>query len=155
MDLGSLLIMTGLGLLVVVFLARPLLDRRVAGATADDHQLSALQAERDKILTMLREIDMDQAMGKIGAQDFQLQRAALMAHGAAVLRELDARGVVLAEGAPEPPDLEAAIEAAVAARRGAARMGGPGFCTRCGQPLQPNDRFCARCGAPVPQGAGA
>ena len=155
MDLGSFLIMTGLGLLVVAFLARPLVDRRVADATADDHQLSALQAERDKILTMLREIDMDQAMGKIGAEDFQVQRAALMAHGSVVLRELDARGVVPAEGAPEPSDLEAAIEAAVAARRGAAKTGGPGFCTRCGQPLQPNDRFCARCGAPALQGAGA
>lgn len=155
MDLGSLLIMTGLGLLVVAFLARPLVDRRAAGATADDHHLSALQAERDKILTMLREIDMDQAMGKIGADDFRVQRAALMAHGSAVLRELDARGVGPAVGAPGPAELEQAIEAAVAARRGAAKAGGPGFCTRCGQPLQPNDRFCTRCGAPVLQGAGA
>ncbi len=155
MDLGSFLIMTGLGLLVVAFLARPLLDRRVSGATADDHQLSALQAERDKILTMLREIDMDQAMGKIGADDFQTQRAALMTHGSAVLRELDALGEVPAESTPGSDDLDAAIEAAVAARRGAATTGAASFCTRCGQSLQPHDRFCARCGAPVLQEAGA
>jgi len=155
MDLGSFLIMTGLGLLVVAFLARPLVDKRVSGAKADDHQLSALQAERDKVLTMLREIDMDQAMGKIGADDFQVQRAMLMTHGSAVLRELDALGGVPAQGLPESDDLDAAIEAAVAARRGAATTSGAGFCTRCGQPRQPSDRFCARCGAPVLQEGGA
>jgi hypothetical protein len=155
MDLGSFLIMTGLGLLVVVFLARPLVERRAAGVTAGEHRLSALQAERDKILTMLREIEMDQAMGKIGAEDFQAQRSVLMTRGSGVLRELDALGGLRAAGAAEPVDLDAAIEAAVAARRGAAPQGGVGFCTRCGQPLQPHDRFCARCGAPALQEAGA
>jgi len=155
MDLGSFLIMTGLGLLVVAFLARPLMERRAAGVTADEHLISALQAERDKILTMLREIEMDQAMGKIGAEDFQVQRTAHVNSGSAVLRELDGLGVVPADGPAEPEDLDAAIEAAVAARRRAAPTGDAGFCTRCGQPLQPNDRFCARCGAPVLQEAGA
>jgi hypothetical protein len=155
MDLGSFLIMTGLGLLVVAFLARPLMDRRAAGVTADEHLISALQAERDKILTMLREIEMDQAMGKIGADDFQVQRAVLVSRGSAVLRELDGLGVVPADGPAEPEDLDAAIEAAVAVRRTGSPTGGAGFCTRCGQPLQANDRFCARCGAPVLQEAGA
>lgn len=155
MDLGSFLIMTGLGLLVVAFLARPLVGRRASGVTADEHLLSALQAERDKILTMLREIEMDHAMGKIGAEDFQVQRAVMVTRGSAVLRELDALGGIPADGASEPEDLDAVIEAAVAARRSAAPAAGTGFCTRCGQPLQRNDRFCARCGAPAAQGAGA
>lgn len=149
MDLGSLLIMVGLILLVVAFLARPLAEKRTSAVTAGEHRLSALQAERDKILTMIREIEMDHAMGKIGADDFRAQRAALVARGASVLRELDMQGAAAA-----PDDLDAAIEAAVAARRGRTPPGPKGFCTRCGQPLQRGDRFCPRCGAPAPQEAG-
>lgn len=153
MDLGSILIMTGLALLVVAFLARPLVERRASAVMADEHQLSALQAERDKILTMIREFEMDQAMGKIGVDDFQTQRAALVARGSFVLREIDALAGVPQTAASD--DLDAAIEAAVASRRGSSSPNGAGFCSRCGQPLQRSDRFCARCGAPVLQETGA
>ena len=154
MDLGSILIIIGLTLLVIAFLARPLVERRASLVTSEEHQLSALQAERDKILTMIREIEMDHAMGKIRPEDFQLQRAALVARGSTVLREIDARA-----GAPaaEPPeaDLDVAIEAAIAARRSKPAAGTGAFCTRCGQGLQTDDKFCSRCGAPVPQEAKA
>jgi hypothetical protein len=146
MDLGSLLIMVGLIVLVVAFLARPLVEKRASAVTAGEHQLSALQAERDKVLTMIREIEMDHAMGKIGADDFQMQRATLVARGSSVLREIDRLGAAAATD-----DKDAAIEAAVAARRGRTPPGPKGFCRRCGQPLQRGDRFCARCGAPAPQ----
>ena len=155
MDLGSFLIMTGLALLVVAFLARPLVERRASAVMADDHRLSALQAERDKILTMIREFEMDQAMGKIGVDDFQTQRAALVARGSSVLREIDALAGVPQTVAAASDDLDEVIEAAVASRRGVSSPSGAGFCTRCGQPLQRSDRFCARCGAPVLQESGA
>ena len=152
MDLGSLLIMIGVTVLVVAFLARPLVVRRASAVTAGERQLSALQAERDKILTMIREIEMDHAMGKIDADDFQAQRASLVERGSAVLREIDTLGGAAPAGKVPADDLDAAIEAAVASRRGAAPAG---FCTRCGQALQRGDRFCARCGAPGPQERGA
>jgi hypothetical protein len=152
MDLGSVLIIIGLTLLVVAFLARPLVERRSSLVTSEEHQLSALQAERDKILTMIREIEMDHAMGKIRPEDFQMQRAALVARGSSVLREIDAHtGAPGAE--PSEGDLDTAIEAAIAARRSKPAAGTVGFCTRCAQGLQAGDRFCARCGAPVPQEA--
>jgi zinc-ribbon domain len=150
MDLGSLLIMIGLILAVAAFLARPLVENRAGVVKAGDHRLSALQAERDSILTMIREIEMDHAMGKICAGDFQEQRAALVARGAAVLRELDALGGV---GAPED-DVDAAIEAAVAARRGGTAPKAAGFCAHCGRALRRGDRFCASCGTRVPQEKG-
>jgi len=150
MDLGSLLIMGGLCVAVVAFLARPLMQTRAPAMAPAEQQLSVLQAERDKIVTMLREIEMDHAMGKVGADDFQAQRAALVARGATVLREIDALGV-----AADSADVDAAIEAAVAARRGAGAAGRGEFCTRCGQALRRGDRFCARCGTAVTKGGAA
>ena len=150
MDLGSILIIVGLIVAVVAFLARPLAENRVSAVTAGDHRLSALQAERDKILTMIREIEMDHAMGKIREHDFQEQRAALVARGATALRELDALG-----GAHAAEDVDAAIEAAVAERRGRTAPKAAGFCAHCGRALQRGDRFCASCGTPVPQEKGA
>ena len=73
MDLGSILILIGLTLLVAVFIARPLAERRSSLVTPEEHQLSALQAERDKILAMIREIEMDHAMGKIRPLDFEFR----------------------------------------------------------------------------------
>jgi hypothetical protein len=150
MDLGSILIMIGLMLAVAAFLARPLVENRALVVNAGDHRLSALQAERDSILTMIREIEMDHAMGKIGAKDFQEQRAALVARGAALLRDLDALG-----DASAPDNADSAIEAAVAARRGRTPPQTAGFCAHCGRALQRSDRFCAGCGTPVPQEKGA
>jgi hypothetical protein len=149
MDLGSLLIVIGLILAVVAFLARPLMENRALVVNAGDHRLSALQAERESILTMIREIEMDHAMGKIGADDFQEQRAALVARGAALLRDLDALG-----DASAPDSVDAAIEAAVAARRGRTAPKTAGFCAHCGRALRRGDRFCASCGTPVPQEKG-
>ena len=155
MDLGSILILIGLTLLVVAFIARPLAERSSRLVTPEEHLLSGLQAERDKILAMIREVEMDHAMGKVPDGDFETQRAALVARGSFVLREIDVR-----IGAPASPaaadDLDAAIEAAVASRRAPAAAGSAsGFCTTCGQALQAGDRFCARCGTPVPQEARA
>jgi hypothetical protein len=150
MDFGSLLILIGVIVAVVAFLARPLVENRASLGTAADHRLSALQAEREAVLTMIREIEMDHAMGKIGADDFQAQRADLVVRGSAVLRELDALG-----GETASEDVDAAIEAAVAARRGHAPTKAAGFCAHCGRALQRGDRFCACCGTPVSEEKGA
>ena len=155
MDLGSILILIGLTLLVVAFIARPLAERRSRLVTPEEHRLSGLQAERDKILAMIREVEMDHAMGKIPDGDFETQRAALVARGSSVLREIDAQAGASASPAAAD-DLDAAIEAAVTARRAPAGGGkAAGFCTTCGQAQQAGDRFCSRCGAPAPQEARA
>jgi hypothetical protein len=150
MDFGSILIVIGLTLLVVAFVARPLAEHRARLVTPEEHRLSGLQAERDKILAMIREVEMDHAMGKLPDNEFEVQRAGLVVRGSSVLRELDAQGAAPAD------DLDAAIETAVASRRSpAAARGAAGFCTSCGQARRSGDRFCSRCGAPVPQEAQA
>ena len=150
MDFGSLLILLGLIVVVAAFLAKPLFENRATPVAAGDRRLSALQADREAILTMIREIEMDHAMGKIGADDYQAQRASLVARGSAVLREIDALG-----GAGAPGGMDAAIEAAVAARRSHAPAQSAGFCAHCGRALLRGDRFCASCGTPVREETGA
>lgn len=145
MDAGSLLVGIGLAVAVAAFVARPLREKRALHGTGGDHQVSALRAERDALLTMIRELEMDHAMGKIADGDFLAQRAVLVGRGASVLRQLDEHAA-----APAARDeVEAAIKAAVAARRGRAATPAARFCTHCGRDLQPEDRFCAHCGKPV------
>ena len=150
MDFGSLLILLGLIVAVAAYLAKPLVENRATPVTAGDRRLSALQADREAILTMIREIEMDHAMGKISLDDYQAQRASLVARGSAVLREIATLG-----GTGEPDSVDAAIEAAVAERRGRAPEKPVGFCAHCGRALQRGDRFCASCGTPVREETGA
>lgn len=150
MDVGSILVILALAIVTVVFIGRPLFERRGALATREDRKLSALQAERDRILAAIEELEMDFAMGKVLEQDFRTRRAAMVNEGARVLRSIDA---VVGDGGGErkASDLDAEIEAAVARVRGKRGAESLRRCQSCGAEVYPDDRFCVRCGAPVSQ----
>ncbi len=136
--IGSLFLIAGLALVVILFITRPLLRHTPVDQEGDnaeitlDHQRSALMAERDRVITSLQELDFDNTLGKVPVEEYQEQRVALLKTGADTLRRLD----VLGRGAAVPPvgappesqaedtqpavvdaTVEARIEAAVAARR--------------------------------------
>lgn len=175
MDLGSIFLILGLLVLVGMFIARPLVERKAAGLSQEDHEYSGLMAERDRILIALQELDFDFALGKIPEGDYPPQREDLLQHGAEVLRKLDTFRPEAANA-----DIEARLEAAIAARRADAAPVQPapngsgrslphspddaleaiiasrrrersekagGFCPKCGRPVQKSDYFCPRCGA--------
>lgn len=123
MDIGSLLLILALLLLVGMFIARPLVNRESAVRSPEsdqvDHELSSLLAERDRILTALQELDFDHALGKIPEEDYPVQRALLVQQGAEVYRQLDRLEITEAGD-----DMEARIEAAIAARRRLTAMPG-------------------------------
>ena len=153
MDLGT--IFFGLALIVIVafLVARPLIERRGPREKAAD-PASHLAAERETLLAALRDLDFDHATGKINTEDYTAQRAQLVAQGVNVLKNMDR---LRAGGRPAgataelqtPVDLEAQIEARVAARRRgqSAKPASAGFCPQCGSPFQADDRFCHKCGA--------
>ena len=179
MDIGSLLL--GLALLVVIafVVARPLIER----PNVTDEPLrpvDLLLANRERVLTQLRDLDFDRTMSKINEVDYAAQRAQLVAEGVAILKQLDALGLPSgqaagepadaieaavaqvrarrAAAAPAPADLEAEIEAGVAAAAAARRASKPNgaekvVCPQCGAEAVPGDRFCARCGTPLPAAA--
>lgn len=146
MDLGSLLVILALGLVAAAFIAQPLIGSRGLGVTKEERRLSELQAERDRVLTTLQDLDMDHAMGKVLQEDFQAQRGALVSHGAEVLRAIDELRGTFGEVIPET-DLEVEIETAVARlRRGEDQASGR-YCSSCGREVIAADRFCIHCGA--------
>ncbi|HLE26923.1 MAG TPA: zinc ribbon domain-containing protein [Anaerolineales bacterium] len=162
MDFGSILLGLALLLLAGFIVARPLIDGErphEAEATPAD----SLLAERDNLLTALRDLDFDHATGKIADEDYTPQRAQLVARGVSVLKELEALG---AEGRIAAED---EIEQAVAARRRAGKDAADGTergvetekaarqglkpittsdlkCPSCGALALPEDKFCAKCG---------
>ena len=89
MDIGSILIILAITIVTVAFISKPLVEKRGYVVTDSDRRVSTLQAQRDQILTVLQELEMDHAMGKVEGEDYQSQRAAMVSRGAAVLKELD------------------------------------------------------------------
>jgi hypothetical protein len=173
MEIGSLFLLLALVIPVALYIARPLLDEQAAVETpAEDlqeHELSALLAERDRILTALEELDFDNALGKIPEGDYEPTRERLLVQGAEVLRMIDSiepsksdpvmeqrievaiaeRRAALASIDAPPPlvvDADDEVELQLAARRRAREGKSAGFCPKCGRPVQEADRFCPNCG---------
>jgi hypothetical protein len=121
MDIGSLFILLALLVLVGIFISRPLLERKDIKITSEDikeeHDHSALLAERDRTLDALEELDFDYAVGKIPEEDYPAQRSALIQRGAYILKELDRY-----EGTSPQEQAETRLETAIAARRIAVRQ---------------------------------
>jgi hypothetical protein len=151
MDIGSILIGLALAIAVAAYIIRPLVVGGGEKVTEIDHRLSELQAERDRVLSRIQELDMDFAMGKVLEQDYRGQRDELMLYGAEVLKELDA--MVGLEASPvEPVSVEDEIESAVARIRRAGGSQGSGFCPACGEAVLIGDRFCTHCGTSLKTG---
>jgi hypothetical protein len=145
--------------LIILFVTRPLFERRRARTLGSSHELSSLMAERERLLTALQELDFDQTLGKIPTEDYPAQRAALLQKGVEVLRQLDALTPGSARQAggkanrldstPEPtaPPSDDDLEDLLAKRRNARKDKTAGFCPKCGKPVLQSDVFCPSCGS--------
>ena len=152
-------------ILVAIYLYAPFMEQRARRVTEEEHELSTLLAERDRVINSLQELDFDYKLGKIPEEDYSSQRTSLLQKGADILRQIDTI-------APQPVsvhDADARIEKAIAARRADASVVRPelsddevesmiaarhkshkekssGFCPKCGKPVMISDRFCPSCG---------
>ncbi len=167
MELTAIFFSLAVLILVAMYLYAPFMERRARHVTEEEHQLSSLMAERDRVINSLQELDFDFRLGKVPEEDYPEQRAGLVQKGADILRRIDAL-------APDSPpgnngqDTEERLEKAIAARRADAavkaevsdddlealissrRKGqgskAAGFCPRCGKPVMVTDHFCPACG---------
>jgi hypothetical protein len=165
MELTAIFFSLAVLIIVAIYLYAPFMERRARRVTEEEHELSALMAERDRIINSLQELDFDFKLGKIPEDDYPTQRASLLQRGAEILKKIDSL-------APQPvstQDTEARLEKAIAARRAdGAVVAAPvtdddleamisarrkshtkksaGFCPKCGKPVMVNDRFCPSCG---------
>ncbi len=162
MELGSVFLILALFLFVAHIVSRPLLasDRASPALELDreNHELSSLLAERDRILRALQELDIDFNMGKIPKEIYSSQRSFLVATGAEVLQKLESlqtepeRKNAISElrdkNIPETfPDDD--LEVMLANRRRIRQEKSAGFCSKCGAPVLKTDHFCPGCGAKV------
>jgi hypothetical protein len=88
MELGTIFILLPLIAVVVLFVAYPFSGRPLRHADDDPERISLLM-ERERILQALQELDFDQSLGKIPAEEYPARRAELLQKGAAILRRLD------------------------------------------------------------------
>jgi hypothetical protein len=172
MELTAIFLSLVVLIFVGMYLYSPFMERRARTVTEEEHELSALMAERDRVINSLQELDFDFKLGKIPGEDYPVQRAQLLQRGADILRRIDSLAPSSnGKGAAEMQDTEARLEKAIAARRAdgdatkpqitdddleemiAARRKGrnlsgksAGFCPRCGKPVLVTDRFCPSCG---------
>ena len=165
MELTAIFFSLAVLILVGIYLYAPFMERRARRVTEEEHELSALMAERDRVINSLQELDFDFKLGKIPEDDYPIQRSTLLQKGADILRKID----LLAPQATSAQDTEARLERAIAARRADASLArvevsdddlesmissrrknrtnkSAGFCPKCGKPVMVTDRFCPSCG---------
>jgi hypothetical protein len=165
MELAAIFFSLAVLILVGIYLYAPFLEHRARRVTEEEHELSALMAERDRVINSLQELDFDFKLGKIPEDDYPVQRSSLLQRGADILRKID----LLAPQTTSAQDTEARLERAIAARRADASMAkvavndddiesmissrrksraakSAGFCPRCGKAVMVADRFCPSCG---------
>lgn len=117
MELPSILLGLALFAGVAFLVAQPLLQGQAVSAPTVT-EADQLAAQRDMMLTALRDLDFDFNTGKITAEDYHPQRAELVQQGVNILKQLDALSPAHPTAPAAPPaDLEAQLEAAISARR--------------------------------------
>ena len=166
MQISAIFFTLAIFILVAMYLYAPFMERRARRVTAEEHELSSLMAERDRVVNALQELDFDFKLGKVPEEDYPSQRTGLLQKGADILRRIDS----LAPQSVSAQDEEARLEKAIAARRADAsapktesvsdddiesmlatrrkshKEKTSGFCPKCGKPVMTTDRFCPSCG---------
>src|SRR5512141_1196665 len=113
MQIAAIFFTLAIFILVAMYLYAPFMERRARRVTEEEHELSTLLAERDRVINSLQELDFDFKLGKIPAGDYPTQRAGLLQKGADILRKIDSFSPIPAS----TQDEEARLEKAIAARR--------------------------------------
>jgi hypothetical protein len=154
MEIGSFLILLAILLPVLAYLAQPIVTGQGVVVSGKARRFSSLEAERERVLSSIQEMDMDYTMGKILKEDYEAERSVLIAQGADTMRQIDA--LVGEKGTSDIPvadheerKLEAELEARVAEMRKVQGETAAHYCTQCGSKILESDRFCSSCGADV------
>jgi hypothetical protein len=148
MDIVAIFLTLAVLILVGAYLYAPFLRGYGKRVSAEERELSALLAERERVLSSLQELDFDFKLGKIPEGDYPTQRTSLLQKGADVLRKIDALSAEHPREAAKAGRsiTDATIEAMISKRRAERKGRFDGFCPKCGKPVLATDRFCPSCG---------
>lgn len=149
MDIVAIFLTLAVLILVGAYLYAPFLRGYGKRVTAEERELSALLAERERVLSSLQELDFDFKLGKIPEGEYPDQRMSLLQKGADILRKMDALSAEHPREAARTSGkklADAQIEAMISKRRAERKGKFEGFCPKCGKPVLATDRFCPSCG---------
>ena len=156
MEVCAILLLLLVVVIVGLFVVQPFTTRWRVKAQ-NPREISALLAERERTLSALVELNFDNGIGKIPAEEYSAQRASLIQKGSDILRQLDEiqaakpsikagtnEAVVVEEKAKSLSDED--LEDLIAKRRAMRTQKTAGFCPNCGKPILKSDQFCPSCG---------
>ncbi len=167
MEISSILLILAVFVMVGAYLYLPFMAKSRRVRAGESHEISALKAERDRVINALQELDFDFNLGKIPEGEYPDQRAALLQKGADILRRLDELAPVASSAVNAEARIEKAtaagradsdskpvireagdddLEAMIAARRRNQKSKSAGFCPKCGKAVLASDKFCPACG---------
>jgi hypothetical protein len=167
MEISSIFLILAVLVLTGMYLYAPFTTRARRTRAIETHEVSALKAERDRVINSLQELDFDFNLGKIPAGEYPDQRAALLQKGADILRKLDELAPVASSAVNAEVRIEKAtaagradsgaktvifadsdddLESMIASRRKEHKSKSAGFCPKCGKPVLVTDKFCPSCG---------
>lgn len=165
MNSGALLLVIAVGLITAAFVLYPfVVNKRFGMKSASrtsnnsqtlNQQISSLLAQKEQMLTVIQELDFDRDTGKLPEDLYQSQRVEMLQKAAGILKQLDDLGYQepekktssskKANGNKDYDDLDELI----ARRKLAKTSKAEGFCSKCGNAIQANDRFCPKCGKTI------
>ena len=144
-----LILIAGMALLLVLvfFVGYPFFASRqqtqIRSASASSRQL---QERKEQLYSSIKELDFDQQLGKLSAEDHARLRNQLESQALEVMQQLDALdGHSRSRDGADP--LQERIERAVRDRRTRPTAAAADRCPSCGADHRPGDLFCAQCGA--------
>ena len=146
MDTVVLMACVALTITVAGFVATPFLTSHSRASAAERNPARRRQGlfeRKEQLYAAIKELEFDQATGKVADEDYERQRRGLEEDAVDVLRQLDEHN-----GLRSPERMVALIERDVAALRARDAPTAPAaFCTACGAPRAREHQFCSQCGA--------
>jgi len=167
MQIGSVFLLLGIGILATAFILRPFILEQLKTVTPrkrsskffEDTECISLREDQKRLIQTVHDLDFDHELGKVADDVYRDQRKELVAQGAAVLRRLRAIDCIdnknirsrqkgSARTSPQQVlyDRSDELEEMIAQHRRKQSERSMGFCTQCGTPYKRSDRFCPQCG---------
>lgn len=129
----------GLLLGLVLYVGYPLFTtHQQAQALSSDARSRQLQERKEQLYAAIKELEFDQDLGKLSAEDYQELRSQLETEALTVIQQLDQL-----DGRPDADALQERIEREVLALRTEQPADS---CPSCQAARHPEDLFCSRCG---------
>jgi ribosomal protein L40E len=143
--------------LLLLVVAYPIARPFFAPGDGHDAEASQLNEDRARVLSQIRDLDMEFETGKLSEEEYRTLRARRLREAEEAERALvqiaasrggsephPAAELVQVSGNGSGPAAEDDLERAIAARKRAMQEH---VCPRCGAVFDPDDLFCRRCGA--------